>query len=119
MITFQILDPVVNHLDLLLDNRHTLCEVVVFSDLSGQLVHLRLHDSLCLIVGDQNSDKGNTTGDKGSDDGSLHIYTPSKLLMVFFPATPSTSSPIASWYLSTAFLVAGPKEASAPLSPQE
>ena len=41
MITFQILNPVINHFDLFLDHRHSLGEVVVFSDLSGQLVHFR------------------------------------------------------------------------------
>lgn len=61
MITFQVFDPVVNHFDLLFHDRHSSCEVVVFPDLSGQVLHLGLNDRLVLVVGDQDTDQGDHT----------------------------------------------------------
>ena len=76
MITFQILDPVVDHFDLFLHNRHTLCEVVVFSDLSGQLVNLGFHYCLGLVVGNQDTNQGNDTRNNGREDSIVHFSHP-------------------------------------------
>ena len=115
MITFQVLDPVVDHFDLFLHNRHTLCEVVVFSDLSGQLVHFRFHYSLGLIVGNQDSQQGNAAGNNGGKNSTIHRnYTPSSFAQVMGPTTPSTSRSQAFWNAFTAPSVTLPKSASAP-----
>ena len=76
VIAFQILDPMVDHLDLLLNNRHSLCEVVVFSDFSGQVLHLGLHDSLSLVVGNQDTEQRNDTRDDGGNDSIIHFLHP-------------------------------------------
>ena len=76
MITFQIIDPVVDHFDLLFHNRHTLCEVVVFSDFSGQSIYLGFHNTLAFVVGNQNTNQGNATGNEGRDDSIIHLSHP-------------------------------------------
>lgn len=76
MITFKIFDPMVNHFNLFLDNRHSLSEVVVFPDLSGQLVNLRFHHTLSLVIGDEYTRQSDGTGDKGGNNSSLHPSHP-------------------------------------------
>ena len=63
MITFQIIESVVNHLDLFLHNRHSPCEVVVFSDFLGQQIYFGFHDGLVFVVRDKNAQQRNAAGD--------------------------------------------------------
>nr|DAO18599.1 MAG TPA: hypothetical protein [Caudoviricetes sp.] len=73
----------VDDLDLFLNHRHTPCEIVVFTNLTSQFVHLGFHDGLRLIVGDQDTDQGNSTRNE-CNNNSFHWAVP-PLLSVHFP----------------------------------
>nr|DAL45733.1 MAG TPA_asm: hypothetical protein [Caudoviricetes sp.] len=81
---FQIGDPVVNDFDLLFHHRHTAGEIVVFPHLPGQLLQLRVGDSLLrvklglyipggLVAGDNYPQQRQAAGDESYDNGIGHV----------------------------------------------
>ena len=70
---FQILDPMIDDLDLLLHHGHPSGEVVVLPDFPGQLVQLGFRDGLRLAVCDQNANQCNGAGDDCGDN-AFHWY---------------------------------------------
>ena len=73
MKTLKILDPVIDHLDLLLHHRHPSGKVVVLPDFPGKFLHFGLHNRLGFAVGDENTDQRDASGDHGCKNGLQHL----------------------------------------------
>ena len=70
---FQVFNPVVDDLDLLLHHGHSPGEVVMFPNLPGKLVQLGLRDRLAFAVGNQHAKQGDAARDQRGDD-ALNWY---------------------------------------------
>ena len=68
MKALKILNSVINHLNLLLHNRHPPGKVVVLPDFPGQFVNFGLHNCLGLSIGNQNTCQCDAAGNHGSND---------------------------------------------------
>ena len=100
----QILDPVIDHFDLLLDDRDLLRKSIVQPNFPGQLLNLGIRNRLTRFqlglqaavsadIGDDHAQKRQGSGDHRGNNAA-HYATPSSVEKVCAPAMPSTSRPL-------------------------
>ena len=86
MTSLQIFDPVVCHLDLLLQHRDAPGEIVVLPDFPGQLLQLSVGDGLMriqlglhipggLVAGDDYPQQRQAAGNQGHNDSFRHVHS--------------------------------------------
>ena len=104
MITVQLCDFGIDMLDFVLNDGHTLCEIVMLSDLTGQFFQFgirhslgffqtSLHLAVAADITDDYADECQTAGDDRYNDVLHFSHTPSNFLQVAGPQIPSITRP--------------------------